>query len=211
MRPARLAGLVSLSLAVMTPAALLAQKPATVAHSAFEKDLTTTWQVDAAHARVSFQVRHLVGRVTGTFGTWTGTLRTNGIEWTRGTADVTIQAGSLNTLNPARDADLKGPRFFDAKKYPQITFTSTGLVKEGQKVEMGGLLTIRGITKAVTLKGDFLGRGKGADGKERMGFEASTVIERKDFGLTYNELIDGLPLVGDQATITIEFEAIKQN
>ena len=210
----RLIGYVFTAGALLGPAQAAAQTPTKPAPQPtklpYEKDLSTNWVIDGAHARVSFQVRHLVGRVTGDFTNWTGTLRTNGVDWTRGIADVTIQTNSLNTLNAARDADLKSARFFDVKKFPTILFTSTGLVKDGQKVEMGGLLTIKGITKSVALKCEFLGRGKGQDGKERMGFLATTVIERKDFGLVYNELIDGLPLVGDQATITIEFEAVQK-
>lgn len=176
-----------------------------------DKALTTTWTIDPTHSRLSFRVRHLVGKVEGDFTGWNAVIRTNGAEWTRGAADVQVRTATISTRNEKRDADLRSARFFDVQKYPAMTFTSTGLLKTDDVIEMGGLLTIKGITKQVTLRGLFLGRGKGVDGKERMGFEASTVIKRKDFGLTYDDKIDGLPIVGDEATITIQFEAVQSN
>lgn len=195
------------------PAATVAQAVAAKAPASapVDKSLTTTWTIDPTHSRLSFRVRHLVGKVEGDFTSWTAVIRTNGAEWTRGAADVQVKTATISTRNDKRDADLRSPRFFDVQKYPAMTFTSTGLLKTDDVIEMGGLLTIKGITKQVTLRGLFLGRGKGADGKERMGFEASTVIKRKDFGLTYDDKIDGLPIVGDEATITIQFEAVKSN
>ncbi len=177
--------------------------------SSVDKSLVTAWRVDPAHSSLAFTVRHLVGKVSGTFDGWSGTLRTNGAEWTRGVADVSIRTATLNTRNAARDADLRSARFFDVQKYPAITFSSTGMIQEGDRVELGGLLTIRGQTRPVVLKGQFLGRGKGPDGKLRMGFEASTSVARKDFGLTYNALVDGTPLIGDSATVVISLEAVE--
>lgn len=177
--------------------------------SASDASLKTTWQVDPAHSQLQFTVRHLVGKVSGTFDGWSGTLRTNGEQWTRGTADVSIRTATLNTRNSVRDADLRSTRFFDVKQFPAITFSSTGMIQEGDRVELGGLLTIKGNTRPVVLAGQFLGRGRGKDGKLRMGFEASTVVDRKTFGLTYNDLIDGTPLIGDSAMVTISLEAIE--
>ena len=190
---------------------LAAQKVQLAAVPPVDKSLVTIWRTDPTHSRMSFRVKHLVGKVEGNFANWDAVLHTNGTDWTKGAADVSVRTASIATRNAQRDADLRSPRFFDAKKFPMMTFYSTGVLRTDDVVEMGGLLTIKGITKPVVLRGLFLGRGKGADGRERMGFEASAVIKRKDFGLMYSEMIDGLPIVGDDATITIEIEAVRGN
>jgi len=204
--------LLSLAVAALFVAApLTAQKVRLAVVPPVDKSLVTTWRTDPTHSRMSFRVRHLVGKVEGNFANWDAVLHTNGADWTKGAADVSVRTNSIATRSAQRDADLRSPRFFDVKKFPMMTFYSTGVLRTDDVVEMGGLLTIKGITKPVVLRGLFLGRGKGADGRERMGFEASTVIKRKDFGLMYSEMIDGLPIVGDEATITIEVEAIRSN
>jgi polyisoprenoid-binding protein YceI len=90
-----------------------------------------------------------------------------------------------------------------------MTFTSTGMIHNGSSVELGGLLTIKGVTRPVTLRGEFLGSAKGTDGRRHMGFEAKTTIDRRPYGLTYNRLNDGFALVGNDATITILLEAVE--
>lgn len=200
----------ALALLLAAPASAQSVRPAALLPPV-DKSISTVWTVDLTHSRLSFRVRHLVGKVEGNFGDWRAVIRTNGTDWTRGAADVTVRTGTIATRNVQRDADLRSPRFFDVKNHPVMTFMSTGLIRTDDVVEMGGLLTIKGITKPVVLRGLFLGRGKDAAGNERMGFEASTIIKRKDFGLTYSEAIDGLPIVGDEATITIEVEAVKTN
>jgi len=198
--------------ALLATAPLSAQTVRPVIYPApSDKAMTTTWKVDLVHSRLSFRVRHLVGKVEGNFGAWDAVIRTNGSDWTRGTADVAVKTATIATRNAQRDADLRSKRFFDVKAHPEMTFMSTGMIRTDDVVEMGGLLTIKGVTKPVVLRGLFLGRGKGADGRERMGFEASTIIKRKDFGLVYNDAIGGLPIVGDEATITIEIEAVRAN
>ena len=198
--------------ALLVAAPMSAQTLRAVAYPApVDKAMTTAWKVDLVHSRLSFRVRHLVGKVEGNFGAWDALIRTNGTDWTRGTADVSVKTATIATRNAQRDADLRSRRFFDVKAHPEMTFTSTGMIRTGDVVEMGGLLTIKGVTKPVVLRGLFLGRGKGADGRERMGFEASTVLNRKDFGLVYSEAVDGLPIVGDEATISIAIEAIRAN
>lgn len=168
------------------------------------------WVVDPDHSDVTFRIRHLVGRVRGSFTRFNATLVTSTDDWRTGTVNVFIQSQSIYTNNPTRDADLRSPRFFAADSFPLILFESTGIVAANNSFEMGGLLTIKGRTHPVVLSGEYRGLAKDSTGKERVAFEGSTMINRKDYGLDWNQTVDSGAMLGDDVEIEIALEAIRQ-
>jgi polyisoprenoid-binding protein YceI len=171
----------------------------------------TRWLVDPAHSQVDFRVRHLVGRVRGTFEDWFGVIVTQDDDWTHGTVNVTVQTRSVNTGNLNRDADLRSARFFATDSFPRMTFESTGIVATDSTVEIGGILTLKGRSRHILLAGQYRGAAKDYAGQERIAFDASTVVNRRDFGLDYEEMVHGVPGVGDEVEITIALEAVRVN
>lgn len=171
------------------------------------------WKVDPAHSEVGFRIRHLVGRVRGQFLSWTGMIVTRDTNWTHGTVNVTVQTTSISTGNTARDQDLRSPRFFSVDSFPTMTFESTGLVTlaEGSdSFDMSGLLTIKGITRPVVFRGEYLGIERDANGKERLAFDGSARIHRKEFGLTWNQVVETGNLLSDDVELEIAIEAVRQ-
>ena len=171
----------------------------------------TRWVVDPVHSQVDFRVRHLLGRVRGTFTRWYGIIVTQDSNWTDGTVNVSVQTGSIDTGNDYRDADLRSRRFFDVKQYPQMTFESTGIVATDSTLTIAGILTLRGQSRHVVLTGQYRGIAKDREGHQRIAFDATTVIDRRDFGLIYNEMVDGVAEIGNDAEITIALEAVRIN
>ena len=171
----------------------------------------TRWVVDPVHSQVDFRVRHLLGRVRGTFTRWYGIIVTQDSNWTDGTVNVSVQTGSIDTGNDYRDADLRSRRFFDVKQYPQMTFESTGIVATDSTLTIAGILTLRGQSRHVVLTGQYRGIAKDREGHQRIAFYAPTVIDRRDFGLIYNEMVDGVAEIGNDAEITIALEAVRIN
>jgi polyisoprenoid-binding protein YceI len=171
----------------------------------------TRWVVDPVHSQVDFRVRHLVGRVRGTFDDWYGVIVTQDDDWTHGTVNVGVQTASVNTGNIHRDADLRSARFFAADSFPRMTFESTGIVATDSTVEIGGILTLKGHARHVVLVGQYRGTAKDYVGQRRIAFDASTAIDRRDFGLAYKELVNGIPGIGNEVEITIAIEAIRVN
>lgn len=171
----------------------------------------THWVIDPVHSQVDFRVRHMVGRVRGTFESWYGILVTNDRDWTHGTVNVTVNTRSVNTGNKYRDADLRGSNFFAADSFPTMTFESTGIVATDSTVEIGGLLTLKGRTRHVVLAGQYRGIGRDQDGRERIAFDGTTTIDRREFGMQYNQLVDGALAIGDEVEITLAFEAVRTN
>lgn len=169
----------------------------------------TKWVVDPVHSQVDFRIRHLVGRVRGTFTDWYGLLETQNRDWTHGTVRVTVQTRSLDTGNKYRDADLRSTRFFAVDSFPQMTFESTRIVARGSSVELRGILTIKGRSRPIVLKGAYRGIARDREGHERIGFEAGTTIDRRDFGITWNEVVAGVSTIGDDVDITITIEAAR--
>jgi polyisoprenoid-binding protein YceI len=167
------------------------------------------WTVDPAHSEVSFRVRHLTGRVRGHFKEFSTSLMADPAQLTTGSVSVEVKTASVNTENEKRDTHLRGPDFFDVEKFPVMTFKSTKVESNGKDLALSGDLTIRGVTKPVVLKGTFNGKVVDPWGKERLGFEVSTTIDRRDFGLVWNKLVEGSSLVGDEVTIDIAIEAVK--
>jgi polyisoprenoid-binding protein YceI len=169
------------------------------------------WRIDPGHSDISFSIRHFVSRVRGTFGRWAGTIVVDTMDITKGSVDVTIQATSIDTQNENRDNDLRSANFFEIEKYPTITFRSTKVEGRKDDLTVTGDLTIRGVTKPVVLKGRYLGvTAPDQRGTRRMGFEASTMINRLDYGVTWNRAVEGGGvMLGDDVRIDIVIEAMK--
>ena len=172
------------------------------------------WEFDPAHTGVQFKVRHLmVSSVRGHFEKLSGKITYDEADVTKSTAEITIDAASINTGVAKRDEDLRGPDFLDVAKYPTITFQSKKVEKAGEgKLKMTGDLTIKGVTKEAVL--DVEGPTppiKDPWGNTRVGGSATTRINRKDFGLTYNKVLEaGGALVGDEVDITIDMEIFRK-
>src|SRR5574342_745410 len=115
----------------------------------------TRWVVDPVHSQVDFRVRHLLGRVRGTFTKYYAVLETHDRDWTDGAVRVTVQTGSLDTGNRYRDEDLRSERFFNSSRFPRMTFQGTGIVARDSTVEISGILTLKGHSRPVTLTGQY--------------------------------------------------------
>lgn len=167
------------------------------------------WNIDTAHSTVGFSVRHLmVSKVRGVFDTFSGSIAIaeDGTPSVRAEIDVT----SINTRNEQRDGHIKSADFFDTEKFPTATFVSTGVVAKGDDYELTGDFTLKGVTKPVTLKMEFNGVNPGMGHGAVAGFEATTVINRKDFGIDIDMPLEtGGSVVGDKITITLEVEALQ--
>lgn len=173
-----------------------------------------TWDIDPVHTSVQFSVRHMtISNVRGEFSKVSGTVVSEGKDPKAVRIEATIDASTINTHEPKRDADLKGPNFLDVTHYPTIVFKSKKIAQAGPgKWKLIGDLTIHGVTKEVTL--DVEGPSqqvKDPHGNLRVGAHATAAINRKDFGLTWNRVLEtGGVLVGEQVAITIDVEAVKK-
>lgn len=171
------------------------------------------WQLDKAHSDIQFAVRHMmISTVRGRFEEFNGKFDVDEADPTQSKIEVVIQAASINTKEPQRDADLKSPNFLDVEKYPTLTFKSTRVEKiDDAQARMIGDLTIKDITKEVVLDVEYAGQAKSPWGIVSAGFTGTTNIDRKDWGLTYNAVLEtGGVLVGDEVKINIELELKKQ-
>jgi polyisoprenoid-binding protein YceI len=173
-----------------------------------------TWQIDPMHTSVEFTVRHMmISNVKGQFQKTTGTIVVDGNDPTSAKINATIDASSIDTRVERRDADLKSPNFLDVAKYPIITFKSTKVEAAGPgKWNVTGDLTLHGVTKPVVLEVESSGKPiQDPMGNTRAGASATTKINRSDFGLTYNKVLEsGGVMVGDEIAISIDVEAIKK-
>jgi len=174
---------------------------------------STTWNIDPVHSVAEFKVKHMmISNVKGQFSRVTGTLSLDESNLANSHVETSIEAASIETRDPQRDAHLKSADFFDVEKFPSLSFTSTGvtLVRDGE-LTVEGNLTIHGVTRKVR----FAVEGptpptKDPWGNTRVGVSATTRINRKDFGLTWNAALEtGGILVGDEVTITLEVEFLK--
>ncbi len=173
--------------------------------SSFGTDITPgSWSIDPTHSEVGFTVRHLMSKVRGQFTRFEGSLSTgDSLEDTR--ASATIDLDSIDTREPQRDEHLRSADFFDVQNSGQMTFTTTSF--DGTTAE--GELTIKGVTKPVELDVEFLGAGEDPWGGQRLGFEATAVINRKDWGVAFNIPLDGgKVLIGDKVSIHLAVEAV---
>lgn len=170
-----------------------------------------TWNVDASHSTAGFAVKHLViSTVRGEFRTFSGVVKLDDVDPTKSTVDATLDVNSLDTHVADRDTHLKSPDFFDVAKYPTITFKSTKVAKAGKgALKVTGDLTLHGVTRPVTLDVLPSAEVKGMYGETRRGFAATTKIDRKSFGLTWNKVVEAGPAVGDEVTIALDLEVVK--
>ncbi len=174
---------------------------------------STTWTGDIAHSSIGFNVDHMViSEMTGQFGDYAITAKADKEDFSDASFDVTIQMNSVNTQDDQRDGHLKNADFFDVEKYPTMTFKSTKMKKaKGKKYKLHGDMTIKGVTKSVVLEATFGGIITDPWGNVRAGFKITGEIDRQDFGLTYNSVLDSGGLaVGNEVRIETRVELIKQ-
>lgn len=174
---------------------------------------TRTWQVDGAHSSVGFSVRHMViSKVRGRFGKWQARLDLDPSDPTRSSVAVEIDASSVDTGIADRDAHLRSPDFLDAAAWPTLRFQSRRVEQATpDRLRVTGDLTIRNVTREVVLDVEQGGQGKDPWGNLRTGFTATASIQRKDFGLTWNQALEtGGVLVADRVDIEIELQAVAQ-
>lgn len=171
----------------------------------------TTWNIDTSHSGVHFSVRHMViSKVRGTFERFAGTIRFDDKNPAASKFEARIEAGSIGTRDEKRDAHLRSADFFDVEKYPELTFESTSVEKVGDRLRVTGALTLHGVTKEVVLDTEVLGTTKDPWGNDRIAFQAETTINRKDFGLSWNQALEtGGVLVGDKIEISLDIQAVK--
>ncbi len=171
---------------------------------------TTTWTIDATHSSVEFAVKHMMfSTAKGRFSDVKGTITLDEQDLTNSKVDVEIAVASIDTRDEGRDAHLRGPDFFDAERYPTATFRSTRVEPaEGNNLRVTGILQIRDVSREVVLDATLNGRGTSPFGPQVIGYSATTTINRKDFGLTWNAPLEtGGVLVGEEVRISIDIEA----
>ena len=174
--------------------------------------LTGDYTFDTAHSRLGFVARHaMVTKVRGSFNEFEGSAKIDGENPANSSVALTIQVASVDTRNEQRDGHLRTNDFLDIEKFPTITFTSTEIKHlGGDDFEVTGDLTIKDVTKQVTLPLEFQGTATDPFGNQRIGFEGSTTIVRSDFGVNYNAVLEtGGVLVSDKITLEFEISAIK--
>ena len=173
---------------------------------------TTTWNIDAAHSGINFSIRHMVvSKVRGRFARFAGTVELDDADLTRSTIAVAIETASIDTGTAQRDDHLRSADFFDAERFPHLRFQSKRIESLGRDhYRVHGDLTIRDVTREVALDVEYGGQAKDPWGNERAGFLAKTSIERKDFGLKWNQVLEaGGVLVGERVDIELEVQAVK--
>jgi len=173
---------------------------------------TNNWNIDAVHSGVNFSVRHMVvSKVRGRFAKYSGAITMDDGDITRSVVDVTIEAASLDTGVPDRDTHLRSPDFFDVERFPTLRFRSKRIEKlDDARYRAIGDLSIRDVTREVSLDVEYGGRAKDPWGNERIGFVAKAALDRKDFGLGWNQLLEaGGVLLGDRVDVEIEVQAVK--
>jgi polyisoprenoid-binding protein YceI len=168
--------------------------------------------IDKAHSEATFQVRHLITKVRGRFTDFEGVINADDADPSKSSVTFTIQAPSIDTGAPDRDKHLVSEDFFHVEKFPTITFVSTSVKKTGEdEFAVTGDLTIRGVTRQVTLPVTALGAAKDPWGNLRAGFETEITINRKDFGLNWNAALEtGGFLVGDEVKVNLSVQAVVQ-
>jgi polyisoprenoid-binding protein YceI len=178
------------------------------AQSAFTAD---TYVFDKVHSTMGFQVRHLFSKVPGKFDDFAGKIQFDEANPENSTVEVKIKTASVDTGVAMRDKDLRSANFFDVEKFPEITFTSKSVKRTGETTgEVTGDLTMHGVTKQVVLNVELLGKGAGMEGKTVSGWEAKTNLKRSEFGLSWNKMIEGTQVVGDDVEIDLHVEADKE-
>src|SRR5258705_5855931 len=175
-------------------------------------ELPGTYTLDRAYPGTGFVARHaMVTKVRGSFDEFAGTAVLDGANPANSRVEVTIEAASIDTRNAQRDEHLRGNDFLAMQEYPKITFASTGVCQAGETTfDVTGDLTINGVTNSITIPFEFEGAAKDPFGNERVGFEGSVTINRRDYGVTWNAALEGGGvLVSDKVTLEFEISAIK--
>lgn len=174
---------------------------------------TTTWQLDPAHSSIEFAVKHLmIVTVKGSFAGIEASIVGDEGTPDRATVNVTIDAATITTKNDQRDAHLRSADFFDVEKFPELTFVGKRIVGDSfGEFKLVGDLTIRGVTKEITLDATFEGRAKDPWGGTRLGYSATGKIRRSEFGLTWNQVLEaGGVAVSDEVKISVEAQLVRQ-
>jgi polyisoprenoid-binding protein YceI len=168
------------------------------------------YKVDVDHSGVSFSVRHFVSNVSGRFRDFDGVIKYDKANPAASSVEFTVRAASIDTTNNDRDEHLRSKDFFDVQKFPTLTFSSTQVAaKDGTSLNVTGNLTLHGVTRSITLPVSLLGTVRTPRG-EKAGFETVFKIDRKEFGIIWNNVLDSGPVLGDDVKITIEVEANRQ-
>ena len=168
-----------------------------------------TWKIDTTHSEIGFTVRHLMSKVRGLFREFDGTIEV-APDLAASKVSVTVQLASLDTGTPQRDDHVRSGDFLDIATFPTMAFASTGLRPHGDGFILTGDLTVKGVTRSIDLAADFLGVDELA-GNTRVGFEATTTINRKDFGVDTNIPLGGEKfLIGDEVSVQIAIQAVQQ-
>jgi polyisoprenoid-binding protein YceI len=174
--------------------------------------IRSNWNIDATHSGINFSIRHMVvSKVRGRFGKYNGTIELDEDDLTRSSLKVTIESSSIDTGTQQRDDHLRSADFFDVEKFPELRFESQRIEKlSEERYRLVGDLTIRGVTRGVALDIEYGGRAKDPWGNERVGFIARGGLDRKDFGLGWNQVLEaGGVLVGDRVELELEVQAVK--
>jgi polyisoprenoid-binding protein YceI len=184
-------------------------------HAVFSAD---TYVFDRNHSSIGFLIRHLFTKVPGKFTDFSGKIVFDEDDPKQSMVEVTIKAASVNTSNAARDKDLRSSNFFDVARFPEIIFKSKSVKRTGENTaDVTGELTMHGVTKEVVLRAEFNGKGKGpgpegkaVSGSEVMttvtGWDAKATLQRSDFGLTWNQMIEGTQVLGDDVEVELHVE-----
>jgi len=170
---------------------------------------TRTYAIDKTHSEAAFQVRHLISKVRGRFADFDGAIQFDEDQPAQSSVTFTIQAASIDTSTPDRDAHLRSEDFFAVEKYPTLTFVSTSVTPKGAEAfEVAGNLTMRGVTKAIVIPVSYLGKATDPWGNQKVAFEGEITLNRKDYGLNWNAAIEaGGFLVGDEVKVSLSIQA----
>ncbi|MCL8026643.1 YceI family protein [Nocardioides bruguierae] len=174
-------------------------------------DISGDYAIDASHSRLGFSARHaMVTTVRGQFQDWEGSAKVDTANPAASSVKVSMKAGSLDTGSADRNGHLYSGDFFDVETYPEVTFVSTAVSKDGDDWTITGDLTIKGVSKPVTIEFEFTGSATDPFGNTRIGFEGATTINRKDWGLEWNAALEtGGVLVSDKIKLEFDISAIK--
>jgi polyisoprenoid-binding protein YceI len=173
---------------------------------------TGTYAFDTTHSRLGFVARHaMVTKVRGSFNDFEGTAVIDGADPSKSSVSLSLQVASIDTRNEQRDGHIRTNDFLDVENYPQITFRSTSIEHDGgNDFQVTGDLTVKDVTKSITIPLEFQGAAKDPFGNDRIGFEGSVVVNRKDWGITWNAALEtGGVLVSEKVTLEFEISAIK--
>jgi len=171
-----------------------------------------TYQIDKAHSDVSFTIRHFASKVHGRFADFEGAIQADTAKPEASSVVFTIKSTSIDTNNSHRDDDLRSDNFFDAAKFPEITFKSSKIAATGKDTyAVTGTFTMHGVSKEITLPVTYLGSMKDPRGNERASFELNTKLNRKDFGINWNRSLDnGGLMLSDDVDVTVDLETVKK-